>query len=565
MPITAGSRRVSPERIPTVTIPDPVRQPGISGALEAVGEVATTLGRAEVQLQEIEQRKAEKREAAILKDKLLKDKTAATNAFVTYQGTLNEKENEIRARKQLAASGSALEFKTFSNESFNKINQTLTSPEAQELFFEDARLHNLNRHHQASVYEREETEKGMESSFTNATKVSVETGIRDFKNPNTHGISEDHIEENARSLQELKGWSKDETDLYIANNKSRMYEAIVRKWAIEDAEIARLSFETNMDKIDPERHDELDTLLKVNDTNQKAKVATDDIMLQYSDDEKAALEAANNIEDAEVSAKTKQDIRTRFADNARIKKQDSEIYRNDMFGKLHDMSRLPDAELTQMLDLANSAEDGKDRSDFSKYARALIDSRDKTKPIVTDNVKYNEILSNISAGVYPDLATLRGEARPVLSDADLKHAETFFSSGGLLGGLTEETIIKQYKLHSGGKDPFMKENAAEYQAMRQWVVDQVQALPPGRQKITPTELNKWSADALIPVELPDTGIFSPDKSTLSEALESGVEFEVIVPDERKEPISRALRELGVTVNELNIRDYYIDVEREVGQ
>jgi hypothetical protein len=288
-------------------------------------------------------------------------------------------------------------------------------------------------------------------------------------------------------------------------------------------------------------------------------------MLKHSDDERAALEAANKIGDADVSAQTKSDIRTRFKDNARIEKQDKAIYRNDMFGKLHDMSRLPDATLTQMLDLANSASDGKDAADFSKYARSLIDSRDKTKPIITDNVKYNEILSNVSDGIYPDLATLRGEARPVLSDVDLKHAESFFASGGLLGGLSEETIIKQYKLHSGNKDPFEKGNAAQYQAMRQYIVDQVQALPPGRQKLTPTELNKWSADALIPVTIPDTGIFTPDKSTFSEALESGLEFEVIVPDERKEPISRALRELGVTVNELNIRDYYIDVEREVGQ
>lgn len=569
MAIFAGKRQVAPERIPSVRLADTTVPSPIPGAIEEVGRIAGQVAGAELDVQRLEQAKQEKIDKALAKDKLLKDRTSATNAFVTYQNSLNGESNRLRENKGLTAEGNRLKFDTFSDGAFNKINETLTTDGARARFAADVTLHNINARQSEAVYENKEKFKGRESSYIVAGTASVQQGIRDFDNPNTHAISEDHIEESGWSLQELLSWDNPKTTLYISQKKSEMYEGIVRKWAIDDAEVARLSFETNKSKIDPTRHDELDALVSKKQTNQKAKEATDEIMLKH-DTEKEQLEAAQKtIKDADVLDKTNKNIRTQNADKTRTEKQDKAAYRSDMFGKLHDLSRLPDVGLTQMLDLANSAEDGKDRSDFDKYARALIAAQDKTKLKVTDNVKFNEILGKISRGVYPDIATMRAEARAVLNDQDMNTADSFFESGGLLGGLKEDAIIKQYKLHSGGKSPFETDNAAQYQAMRQYIVDQVNALPPGRQKITPTELNKWGAEALIPVELPGQatfgGAFGEVKSTLAEAREQGFEFDVIVPDERKKPIAQALRDLGVTVNEINIRDYYADVEREVAQ
>jgi hypothetical protein len=535
MPIFVGRRTVASERTPSVRLADPTVPSAIPGAIEEVGRLAGEVAGDEIARQRIEQEKQEKIDKALAKDQLLKDKTSATNAFVTYQNSLNDESNRLKSRKGLTAEGVRLEFDTFSKAAYTKINENLTTPGSQEMFFADSQLHDINARQNMAVYERDETFKGRDSSFRVAGAAAVKSGITDYQNPNTHAISEDHIEENGTSLQELNGWDKPTTDAYTFKQKSEMYEGIVRKWAIDDPEVARLSFDVNKDNIDPTRHDELDALVSKNQTNQKAKEATDDIMINHPDDERAALEEANKIEDADVSAKAKDDIRTRFADNKRIKENDRQALNDKQTKDIDIMLDSPQSSFEDIATYINKIEDGTDARAQKAYFRSEV--KKQTDDVVTDNSKLTEYYANINK--FKSLEHIRRTAGPTTSKSDMKDLENFWQSGGLLGGLSEGTLSSSFKLYSGIK---AEENPLVYQSARRYIVNQVEALPPGRTKVSSTEIDEWMSQAVLK-EADDNNFFTPDVPglTLSQKLELGTAgtLTVEMTDEEEETV-RAL-------------------------
>jgi hypothetical protein len=376
----------------------------VAEAVQDVGRIASGMGAVEAQVGAIDEKNRLKLVAKLEKEQEAQDRADATDAVTISKGSLNEHVQSLKILEQRKANGATVNYDTFSNKLVTETVEQLQTDRAKDLYLEDMGLVNINNRDSVMTHERTETIKGQKAAFSASADVSVQTGIESFDNPNVHAVEEDNIEIQADSLREVSGWSKDERDVWEAEKKSKMYEGVVRQWAITDPETARLSFETNKDKIDATRHDELDALVSKNQTNQKGKELSESIALQ-TDDFEEQKNLAKAHKDADVSDNALARIRANQTDKLAKDKRSKEAARDNMFGNIHKMSRGEGTTLTQMLELANSTPNDKDNADYDKYARAKFEDINGVAREGDVN-KYLTLLDDIEAGKYSKASEL---------------------------------------------------------------------------------------------------------------------------------------------------------------
>lgn len=582
MPIKVAERRVAPGALQVSGAkPLPASAFGATEAqaLETAGRAVSAVGETQGQLAALDQAAQAKEEARQLKlrDKLLKEQEArykanVTDAVTISKGAINEKVLQVQGLSQNNAKGATADYKAFYEKTLQEGSVNLQSDREKELYRVAMDPYGLTSRGSVMKHEQQETKKGRIATYSASQTNSVDNGIsfvagatpdasgnyiRSYNDSViTVGLEEDAIKRSAQELADEQGWSKEEREKNESENISKMYEEIVRQWAYKDIEFAKLSYETNKDKIAGDKRDDLVKLLDEKNVAQMAQDATESILIK-TDNERDALAAKDQISDPEVRAQTNANIKDKYSTDRRLLKQDRDNYAYKMNGELFSLSRLPDVGMTQLKDHISTAPEN-ERAGFEKYARALIDDRDKDIPKVTDAALYSNVMDNINKGKYRDRQALQVDTIG-FTKKDADAAERFFNGGGIIGTITEPELKDQYRLNFKDRSPY--ENPEEYHTYRQYIVDQATAS--GKADASPTDLSRWSAEAYVKFTLPGEkkggGAGYGEDITYGEALALGREVardwlpDVSSDDETR--IAPILLADGIRATKRNIRIY----------
>jgi hypothetical protein len=497
MAIIIPSRTVAPQTVSQPTQAAQVDETApIVNALDIVGRTTQSLAETGIKGEILDAKEQERLDALAIKKQEDADKADATEAVTLSKGAINQQMIAYKSRKKRTASGVTLEYDAFAKELYEKTLEGLPNERAKALYVEDMLAVNINSRNSVLEHENAEQTASFISAATSSANISVESGIANFDNPNTHLIEEDNIQEQAISMQELNGWSPEERQEWESERLSAMYEGIVRQWAITDAETARLSFDTNKEKIDPTKYDELEKVLTTNKSVQDGGALANEAMLQgETEGERLEWLTKNASTDEATNKEARAQVRLQSADQRDQQKRDA-IKSDDNI--LADIQALKDSGGTkaQAMNLIIGASSAKEQLSLRKTIDGLFKPVDALPPDNTTDdyaTHLTTVYQDIEAGQYTSLSQLRRSTLGRLTEADQTEVENHFQQGGLLGGLSESSIEKAFKLYAGYN---ATDIPVTYQNARRIIVANVRALPPGRTKVTATEIDKWMSDAV---------------------------------------------------------------------
>lgn len=571
MGINVATRKVRETGVPGVRQSADIPPAAVGGAaaraLTGVGEAATSLGKATAQIEQIEAREAEKKaiEAAKAQEQL--DKSDATNAFILYDDTLRTFELDAKSRLGLGARDMTPEFTAKHNESFTKIRSSLTSPRSQEILGELAIPRRRSYLRTVSGHQLEQTKiykiNSMEAFGNNSVRSGISGAIKTDGTVNDEviGTAETNIDLAANAQAEVQGWSNQEKIEYQTDKVSQLQKGVVENLLIQDAETANEYYNKNKEKIAGDQHDELESKINTALLDQQSTEAASTIFVQ-EDDFKKQYEQTLDIKDDELRVATRKKLDGMQKDKVARENRDAAIVSERLREDINSQLELPTVTREDLATTISGAETATERRELTNYVNAELAKKEKKEPIITDDEHLGKLQTAINNNQIASLSDLRVKAAGKIGPSDMKNLEKSFANGGTLGGLEEGKIVNAYRLHM---NEHPDSNQKRYQAARRYIEDQVVALPPGRQ-MNSTELYNWMGEALIKgheTETLDKWFKSEKETTLSEALETGTAFTVIVPEERKEPITKELKALGIEVNDKAIQEYYLEFERGI--
>jgi hypothetical protein len=534
-------------------------------ALETIGQTARQLAGSLLDIEKSE----EQRQAEIQRRQDNNDKAAAANAYIISGGSYNDWEVENFQKKGLTAQGLAAQYQTWQAEADRNAIDQLENDNQKNIYRTMALERNISNAKRVAERETTEVTNGHRSSYQALVDSEVNNGIIRFDSPDHIATAEDNIEIAAAAIADLDGLTKLEQNAIVAENLSKMHTANVERWAIDDAETARKYFETHKDKIDPTLYDELETVMKVEDTSQKALDVADEAMLQGETTKESLDWIDNNVEDADVRRKAKADVRTMKKDEQDAINRDNRIYLDNVTGQVSDLYRGGSAKI-DVDKLADGIKNGNDRAEMRGYIDSLYKDRNKTKE--TNFAKMTELNERIRNGQVTTPMQIDLEYSRFLSDQAVKEAKEFLANGGNAGKVNYNDVKSEWLIQADKKkfNQTDDKEMAQFGAVYDYVIQQSNTIAgdPTRPRI-----NQWVAEGLMQVEIPGTqrrflGVefeTGEEVTTRAEALRRGeLDFRLIVPDDREDPIKEALEDLGVEASQENIQLYYEEVDSQTG-